>query len=213
MRTGGVIITPLYLIDSWEKITIQEGVPICESQKASCSLGSTKDHIFTFRFFDEESKSEFANNSLNSPKIWETVLGCESKKQSSKISCYCPFKEKCRCAVLWVVSRNNDICMVWYLHYSSKGQSHEIFSSGFFSLNQLILVLLEMSTPKAVLIFSLTFSLSYLTLKTNPRYLLLLNPCLCQNDCYLKKIHIFFIPQIQRKAWSTSNPGYRSKLL
>jgi len=94
-----------------------------------------------------------------------------------------------------------------------KGTVSRDFLLRFFFLNQLIMVLLEMSTPKAVLIFSLPFSLSYLTLKTNPRYLLLLNPCLCQNDCYLKKIHIFFIPQIQRKAWSTLNPGYRSKLL
>ena len=31
-------------------------------------LGSTKDNIFTFRVFDAESKTEFANNSLNSPK-------------------------------------------------------------------------------------------------------------------------------------------------
>jgi len=32
-------------------------------------LGSTKDHIFTFRVFDVESKTEFADNSLKSPKI------------------------------------------------------------------------------------------------------------------------------------------------
>ena len=57
-------------------------------------LVSSKDHIFTFRVYGPESKTEFAKNR-------ETVLGCESgakvlliheKNQSLKISCYCPFK-------------------------------------------------------------------------------------------------------------------------
>ena len=35
--------------------------------KREKKLGSTMDHIFTFRVIDVESKTEFANISLNSP--------------------------------------------------------------------------------------------------------------------------------------------------
>ena len=37
--------------------------------KKKKKLGSTKDQIFTFHVFDAESKTEFANNSLNWPKM------------------------------------------------------------------------------------------------------------------------------------------------
>jgi len=37
--------------------------------------------VINFRGFDVESKTEFANNSLNLPKTGKTVLGCESRAQ------------------------------------------------------------------------------------------------------------------------------------
>ena len=58
--------------------------------------------VITFRGFDVGSKTEFTNNSLNSPKIGklniDTLiipqgLSIHEKKPDQKISCYCPFKE------------------------------------------------------------------------------------------------------------------------
>ena len=59
--------------------------------------------LLTLQVFDAESKTEFANNSLNLPKTGKLFLGGNlgpmqvlliHKKQSLKISCYCPFKYK-----------------------------------------------------------------------------------------------------------------------
>ena len=67
----------------------------------SKKLGSTKDYIFTFRVFDAESKTKFANNSLKWPKIGKLNIDTliipqglliQEKNHRSKISCYCPFK-------------------------------------------------------------------------------------------------------------------------
>ena len=50
-----------------------------------------------------ESKTEFTNNSINSPKIGKLIIetliipqgiSIHEKNQSSKISCYCPFKKQ-----------------------------------------------------------------------------------------------------------------------
>ena len=64
-------------------------------------LGSTEDLNFTSRIKNAECKTEFANNSLNSPKIGKLNidpliipqgLSINEKNQSTKISCYSPFK-------------------------------------------------------------------------------------------------------------------------
>jgi len=55
--------------------------------------------LITFRVSHVESKMEFANNSLNSPKMGNRFRveiraqrGLDSlKKPDKKISCYCPF--------------------------------------------------------------------------------------------------------------------------
>jgi len=57
--------------------------------------------LITSRGFDAGSKTEFTNNSLNSPKIRklniDTLIIPQSqsineKNPDQKISCYCPFK-------------------------------------------------------------------------------------------------------------------------
>ena len=57
--------------------------------------------VITFCSFDAGSKTEFTNNSLNSPKIGklniDTLiipqgLSIHEKNPDQKISCYCPFK-------------------------------------------------------------------------------------------------------------------------
>ena len=40
-------------------------------------LGSTKDHIFTFRFFDAESKTEFTNISAKTKIFLKIFLGVD----------------------------------------------------------------------------------------------------------------------------------------
>jgi len=56
----------------------------------------------TFRVFDGGSKTEFTNNSLNSPKIGKLNIDTKiipqgllihEKNPDQKISCYCPFNE------------------------------------------------------------------------------------------------------------------------
>ena len=58
-------------------------------------------YFYRIMIFDAESKTEFANNSLNSPKFGKLNIDTliipqglliNIKNQSSKISCYCPFK-------------------------------------------------------------------------------------------------------------------------
>ena len=57
--------------------------------------------VITFRGFDAGSKTEFTNNSLNSPKIGKLNIDTliipqglliHEKNQTKKIAYYCPFK-------------------------------------------------------------------------------------------------------------------------
>ena len=58
--------------------------------------------LITFHVFDAGSKTEFTNNSLNSPKIGKLNIDTKiipkgllihEKNPDQKISCYCPFKQ------------------------------------------------------------------------------------------------------------------------
>ena len=75
------------------------------------------------------SKREFGNNSLKSPKIGKLNINTliipqglwiHEKNQSSKISCYCPFKkyqgiDQSECRVSWLSQANHIRCTFSYL--------------------------------------------------------------------------------------------------
>ena len=64
-------------------------------------IGVSKNTFLLASYWNVESKTEFTNNSLNSPKIEkmniDTLiipqgLSIHEKNPDQKISCYCPFK-------------------------------------------------------------------------------------------------------------------------